>query len=80
MEYFYCYDKSLMKFLRYEYNFKFVCTGLHPKSKDQFWQFTSTPELHTAVKEFSNRGLTDMGIGINQPTFNSTDRVISINA
>ena len=53
MEYFYCYDKQLMKLLRYDYDMKFICCGRHIKTNDIFWQFESTPELHNIVKEFS---------------------------
>jgi hypothetical protein len=53
--FFYVYDKALMKYLRYEHDFKFITTGLHVVSHDQFWQFENVPELHEAVRQFSKQ-------------------------
>jgi hypothetical protein len=50
--FFYIYDKGLVKHLRYDKGINFNCTGLNVKSGDQFWQFTKTPELYTAVCDF----------------------------
>jgi hypothetical protein len=54
MDYFYCYDKSLMKHLRYDHNINFICCGLHPKTKIMFWQFMRTNELSIAMTEYFN--------------------------
>jgi hypothetical protein len=55
MEYFYCYDKSLMKHLRYDHNINFICCGLHPKTKIMFWQFVRESVLDQAIKGFTER-------------------------
>ena len=51
-EFFYCYDKEMMRYLRYEKGFIYNCTGLNKNSMDQFWQFNSTDELRESVNEF----------------------------
>lgn len=50
--FFYVYDRGLMKFLRYDNDIKWNCTGLNVKSNDQFWQFTKSDELYAAVTVF----------------------------
>lgn len=50
--FFYIYDKGLVKHLRYDKGIEFNCTGLNVHSKDQFWQFTNSNELYQAVTAF----------------------------
>lgn len=50
--FFYVYDKGLVKHLRYDKGIEFNCTGLNIKSKDQFWQFTKSEALYRVVTEF----------------------------
>lgn len=50
--FFYVYDKGLVKHLRYDMKIEFNCTGLNVKSHDQFWQFSKSDELYQAVTAF----------------------------
>lgn len=50
--FFYVYDKAMVKHLRYDKGIEFNCTGLNPKTHDQFWQFTKSDELYQAVTVF----------------------------
>jgi hypothetical protein len=54
MGYFYCYDKSLMKYLRYDRSVNFICSGLHPKLKNMFWLFPRTTELDEFISEYNS--------------------------
>jgi hypothetical protein len=51
LQFFYCYDKNVMKWLRYEKTIPFVCTGKNVNNDKQFWQFIKTPELLQALEE-----------------------------
>lgn len=50
-DFFYCYDKRTMKYLRYEKGFKFITKAIHEKTGLPFWLFHITPELDQALKE-----------------------------
>lgn len=52
MKYFYCYDKELMKYLRYEKDIQFICAALHHKTKDQFWLFERSDILYSSLNIF----------------------------
>jgi hypothetical protein len=52
MNYFYCYDRELMKYLRYENNIQFICTALHQKTMDQFWLFERSDQLYASLNTF----------------------------
>ncbi|MEK5398434.1 hypothetical protein [Paenibacillus sp. FSL K6-2859] len=54
-EFFYCYSMKLFKFLRMDREFSFICSGLHEKTMQKFWQFKRTEELNRALLEFSQR-------------------------
>jgi hypothetical protein len=66
--FFYCYDKDLMKFLRYEKGIEYNCTGLNTKTKDQFWQFNKSDGTYEAVKEYLHRRSENGGTSIVSPT------------
>lgn len=53
-KYFYIYDRSLAKHIRYNHNIEWICTGLHIKTKDQFWQFPKSEELYKVMVEFKS--------------------------
>ncbi|WP_405132514.1 hypothetical protein [Paenibacillus sp. FSL H8-0175] len=46
---------KLFKFLRMDREFSFICSGLHEKTMQKFWQFKRTEELNRALLEFSQR-------------------------
>jgi spore maturation protein CgeB len=50
--FFYVYDKGLVKHLRYDKGIEFNCTGLNVKTNDQFWQFTKSDALYETVTAF----------------------------
>lgn len=51
MEYFYCYDKPLMKYLRYDCDINFVCSGKHLTTDNIFWLFERTNELSLSIEK-----------------------------
>ena len=53
LNFFYCYSKQLFYFLHKVKGFKYICTGLHEKTRKKFWQFLLTPELDKALKQYS---------------------------
>ncbi|WP_322922142.1 hypothetical protein [Paenibacillus campi] len=52
-KYFYVYDRKLAKHIRYDKEIEWICTGLHIKTKDQFWQFPKSEELYRIMVEFN---------------------------
>ncbi|MEK3823145.1 hypothetical protein [Paenibacillus sp. FSL K6-1558] len=54
-EYFYCYSFKLFKFLRMDMNVNYICSGLHERTLDKFWQFKRTEELDGYLKIYSQR-------------------------
>lgn len=54
-EFYYCYSMKLFKFLRMDRDINFICSGLHEKTMQKFWQFKRTEELNKALKEFSQQ-------------------------
>lgn len=54
-EYFYCYSMKLFKFLRMDRGISYICSGLHEKTLQKFWQFKRTEDLNKALVEFSQR-------------------------
>jgi len=48
--YFFAYSIDLRHALKRR-GFRYVCTGLHPKTKRQFWLFERTAELNAALDE-----------------------------
>lgn len=54
-EYFYCYSLKLFKFLRMDNDISFICSGLHERTLDKFWQFKRTKELNILLDEYSRR-------------------------
>lgn len=57
--FFYCYDRGMVKHLRYDKGIEFNCSGLNTKSKDQFWQFTRSEYLFESVEEYVKARKTD---------------------
>lgn len=52
-EFFFCYDKEVAKFLRYEKNIRFITTALHKETKAEFWLFHRDVELDKALQEIN---------------------------
>jgi hypothetical protein len=50
-KYFFCYDKSLAMFLRYDKGIEFITSGLHEHTKNKFYLFERTEELEEALAE-----------------------------
>lgn len=50
-DFFFCYDKKVMKYLRYEKEIGFITKALHPDTKATFWLFEKTSELQEALAE-----------------------------
>jgi len=53
-QYFYVYDKTLAKHLRYTKGIEWECHALHTKTKSPFWQFAQSQKLREAVEEYKN--------------------------
>ena len=54
-DFFFCYDREVAKFLRYEKGIQFVTKALHCKTKAEFWLFPRDEELENALDEMSNK-------------------------
>lgn len=50
--YFFCYSLDLRHYLKRR-GFSYVCTGLHPKTKRQFWLFERKDGIQAAIDEFN---------------------------
>lgn len=50
-DFFFCYDKKIMRYLRYDKGIQFITKALHTETKAEFWLFARTPELEEALKE-----------------------------
>lgn len=50
-KYFFCYSIDLRTFLKTR-GFNYVCTGLHPKTKRQFWLFERNERLNNDIDRF----------------------------
>ena len=50
-DFFFCYDKKTMKYLRYDKGISFITTALHKDTKAEFWLFERTAELEEALSE-----------------------------
>lgn len=50
--FFYCYSNQLMVYLRYRKGIDWNCTGIHPDTNRQFYQFDRTEALLQALTEY----------------------------
>lgn len=50
-EFFFCYDKELAKYLRYEKGIEFITRALHSETKSEFWLFYRDEKLDKALNE-----------------------------
>jgi hypothetical protein len=50
-KYFFCYDKTLAMWLRYEKGITFITCANHINTGKMFYLFERTPELDEALKE-----------------------------
>lgn len=60
-EFFYCYSTNLFKFLKMDKKINYICTGLHEKTMQKFWQFKTNGELIKSLAEYKQRGI-EMGV------------------
>ena len=51
LSFFYCYNKKLMIFLS-KHKVKYICTGKHVRTSDQFWQYQITEELQRLLEQW----------------------------
>ena len=51
-DFFFCYDRKLMSFLKYEKNIQFITKAIHPKTKMMFWLFVRNDELESLLDEY----------------------------
>ncbi|MBY6278447.1 hypothetical protein [Symbiobacterium thermophilum] len=50
--YFFCYDKRLADFLRYEKNIQYITKAYADRTLKKFYLFPVTDELNQAIKEY----------------------------
>ncbi|WP_440603296.1 hypothetical protein [Bacillus sp. GB_SG_008] len=50
-DYFFCYSKQTMKFLKYDKGIPFITSAIHGRTGMKFWLFERIPELDEALKE-----------------------------
>ena len=53
-EFFYCYSHALLNYLKRK-GVRYICTGLHPESKHQFFLFRQTPRLSELLTQYDGR-------------------------
>lgn len=46
-----------MSFLKLGKSLKYLCTGLHERTLQQFWMFERNDELHQYLVEYKERGI-----------------------
>lgn len=51
----YVYDKKLAKYLRYECDCHYNCTGLHVKTHDQWYQFNKSDYLFECIANYKKQ-------------------------
>lgn len=56
-EYFYCYSRNLYSFLKLGKSVRYICTGLHVQTHQQFWVFERSDELHQYLTKYKERGV-----------------------
>ncbi|UOY94185.1 hypothetical protein MUG87_08825 [Ectobacillus sp. JY-23] len=49
--YFFCYSKQTMKFLRYGKGIPFITYAIHGRTGIEFWLFERNPKLDEALQE-----------------------------
>lgn len=50
-KYFFCYDKKIMKYLKYDNGIPFITSALHEKTGKKFWLFEQSSELKEALSK-----------------------------
>ncbi|MCJ7986965.1 hypothetical protein MUB16_28490 [Priestia sp. OVL9] len=50
-DFFFCYDKKIMKYIRYDKGIKFIMKAIHSETKVEFWLFHKTEELEQVLSE-----------------------------
>jgi hypothetical protein len=53
--FFYCYNEQVKNFLRFEKGIPYLCHGISPTTKKEFWQFFKTDFLQHCLKEYEQR-------------------------
>lgn len=51
-KYFFCYDKKLSSWLRFEKGYKFITHAIHPKTRQDFYLYESSNQLFIDVEEY----------------------------
>lgn len=54
-DFFFCYKKDLMKFLRYEKGLSYIVRALNPNNSNEYWMFERTSELNKALEEYNTQ-------------------------
>lgn len=52
-DFYFCYDKKIMKYLRYDKGINFIMTAIHEKTGNKFWLFQQSDKLTMALQEIS---------------------------
>lgn len=52
--FFYCYDKKLRNLLL-KNGISYICSGLHQRTLNAFWQFPFSPELEKVIQEYNDK-------------------------
>lgn len=50
-KYFFCYDKKVAEYLRYEHGIKYITAAKQISTNNIFYLFEITPELDNALKQ-----------------------------
>ena len=52
--YFFCYSKTLHRFLHERYNIQYICAAYHETTHKKFWLYERTELLKQAQEEYKN--------------------------
>jgi hypothetical protein len=52
INYFFCYDSELSRYLKFEKGFSFITSALHPKSIRLFYLYKRDDKLNEAINEY----------------------------
>lgn len=50
-DFYFCYDKKVAKYLRYDKGIEFITVARHDKTGKRFWLFLQSEELSKALSE-----------------------------
>lgn len=53
-KYFFCYSKTLHRFIHERYKLEYICTAIHETTNKKFWLYERTDQLKAAQEEYKS--------------------------